>query len=231
MADIKRYVFSTDVPEKEAIAGAFKLCGEILKKMKEPAEVVIFIPQNGSFSDNLQEVLGEKMSKQLLKDGSISTQDGGGLRLETHRTFTDWKKPGSIIIGVYVTEEMLDQVDRVKNASAVIIVPWHMNDLKVWMKTWNPELNGKERAQPGALINNPIVEQALNSIAIAPPTGILHPSDRKTAIERFRKLKKDGIAFDSDDIKAWALRHHWDPSAANELRTIAADILKGKRIR
>ena len=112
MAEIKRYVFSTDVPEKEAIAGAFKLCGEILKDAKKPAEVVIFIPQEGSFSDNLQEVLGERMSKQLLKDKSISAQDGGKIRLETHRTFNDWKEAGNIIIGVYVTEKMLDQIDR-----------------------------------------------------------------------------------------------------------------------
>ena len=231
MADIKRYVFSTDVPEKEAIVAAFKLCGELLKGAKASTEVVIFIPQEGSFSKNLQEVLGEKMSKQLLKDKSIPTQDGGGIRLETHRTFKDWKGPGNIIIGVYVTEEMLDQVDRVKNVSAEMIVPWHMPDLKVWMKTWNPELIGKEREQPGVLINNPIVEQALNSIAIEPPTGILHPTDRTTAIDKFRKLKNRTGLHLSQMILRRGLSTSLGSIWANDLRKIAADILKGKRIR
>lgn len=230
MAEIKRYVFSQAVPEKEAIVGAFKLCGELLKSAKDPAEVVIFIPQEGSFSVNLREVFGEDYSKQLLKNKSITTKDGK-IRLETKRTFQSWKGPGNIIIGIYVTEEMLDQIDTVRNASAIIIVPWHMDDLRVWMKTWNTEPIGGIREQPGVLIGDPRVMQALNGIVVSPPTGLLHDLDRKRAIENFRKLKKEGISFEPDNLKAWALQNKWGPTAANELRRIASDVLEGKRIR
>jgi hypothetical protein len=140
MPKTKRYVIHADVEEKKAPPIAFQLSEEFIRGAGEPQEVLLFIPQLGSFPDALEEALGKAASRRLKENGFVRFKDQGKLRLETRRTFKKWKGPANIVIGIYVTKEMLDQIDSTRNSKAVIIVPWHMDDLTGWVSKWNPEI-------------------------------------------------------------------------------------------
>lgn len=40
-----------------------------------------------------------------------------------------------IILGVYVNEKMLEKLDDCKYATAIIVVPWTMEEVNWWIKT------------------------------------------------------------------------------------------------
>lgn len=143
MAKIKRYLIPANgevKPIKDALNLLLKLCEEL-----EAPNAILLIPTKRNIQGTtLERALGQKEAKALLKDKSLELLSGVNLRLETQRTF-QYKGTSEIIIGVYVNNKMLNQIDNAKNAKAVIIVPWVMDDVKEWIRTWNPQVIGGQK--------------------------------------------------------------------------------------
>ena len=78
-----------------------------------------------------------------------------------------------------------------------------------------------------------IVEIALISLTrrVNLSTNLTHESDKGAAVGLFRILRDEGIVYDPDEIKRWAIKNGWKTKGANKLKDIAEGILEGKRLR
>ena len=231
--ETKRYIIPLNLTEEESFKTAFRICAGLLREVDEPQGVVLFLPQKGTFNECLERTLGEDLSRRLIRDKVVNFGDGSKLSLETRRTFRRWKGSIDIIVGIYVTEEMFDQIDSVRQARGVIVVPWDTEDVREWRRAWNPETVGEGKLEADVLIENPKVERNLikltKTVNLSSPLS--HRSDRSMAIELLRELYEHREVFEAKTLKAWALRNGWSPEGANALRDIAQAILLGKRIK
>jgi hypothetical protein len=56
---------------------------------------------------------------------------------------------------------------------------------------------------------------------------VLHPLDKKRAINAFKALYMVGVPIDSVLVRSLAIRKGWQPNAANRLAEIAAKVSEG----
>lgn len=207
--EIKRYLIPANGPEVEPIKTALALFRKICKNLKSPKDAILLIPTKRNIQGTtLETALGTRIAKALLRGELVQLPGGENLRLETQRTFRGlWGS--DIIIGVYVTKQMLNQIDSEKSAATVIIVPWIMDDVMEWKRTWNPQVFGEAPDTPEALIENPVVEEALKMLthSVNLSTRLLHSSDKAAAVQLFHVLYENNELFDPDSIRAWSLRN------------------------
>lgn len=228
---IRRYLVPTNESGINPVEAAFDLLEELSRELNKDA--FLLVPTKKYIEDTtLEEFLGRNEMKTLLQGKSIELQSGKNLILESQRTF-QYRGASEIIIGIYVTKRMLNQIDSVRNAVAVIVVPWNMDEVVEWRETWNPEIVGDAPTVRELLIENPVIEEALKALTISVnlSSGLSHPLDKASAVNLFHLLRDNRELYDSDSIRAWALRNGWTPSGADQLRDVAQDILDGKRIR
>lgn len=231
--ETKRYLIPANGSEVESIETALALLRRICGNLRTPKDAILLIPTKRNIQGTtLETALGTRIAKALLRGELVKLPGGGNLRLETQRTFRGlWGS--DIIIGVYARKQMLNQIDGEKSAATVIIVPWIMDDVVEWIRTWNPQVLGEAPVTPEVLIENPVVEEALKMLThrVNLSTGLLHSSDKAAAVQLFRILYENNELFDPDSIRAWALRNGWTPEGADELRYVAQAILDRRPIR
>lgn len=228
---IQRYLVPADGPEVEPIKNALSLLAQLCQKLDSDA--ILLIPTKRNMrGTTVETALGIEVSKILSKGGQVTLPGGKKLRLETVRTFQALWSP-DIIFGVLADKKMLDLIDSMKNASAVIVVPWIMSEVSEWKRAWNPQVLGESPTTAEVLIDNPVVEEALKMLtdSVNLSTGLSHPSDKAAAVELLRLLYRNGESFDVDSIRAWVLRNEWDPKGANQLGAVAQAILNRRPIR
>lgn len=162
----------------------------------------------------------------------ISLPGGGHLSLSTERIFSE-HRTRDIVLCMYPTRRILDLINDLNNARAIIVVPWTEDEKEEWIRTWNPQIIGEKSLTPQPLDINPGVEMALDALTnrINLSTGLTHPSDKESTIQIFKELHENNIPFIPEDLKIWALRNSWTSSGANQLRDIARRILDGRRFR
>jgi len=229
--EVKRYLVPAQGPEIEPITTAFALLVKLCNDLQRHAILLVPTKRNVRRT-TLETVLGTEVAKALAKGESVKLPGGWNLTLRTERTFQDsWTS--DIIIGVYVTKRMLDQIDSAANAAAIVVVPWLMDDVTGWKRTWNPHVLGEPPAPPEALIENAVVQEGLKALTgrVNLSTGLAHPSDKAAAVQLFRELYRHGELYDPDSVRAWALRNGWTPEGADDLRYVAQAILDRRRIR
>jgi hypothetical protein len=226
-----RYLVPPQGPEVEPIKGALALLQRLCDDFRRDA--ILLLPTKRNIqSHTMETALGPHAAKALRKGKPVSLAGGWNVTLKTQRTFRDhWTS--HVIIAVYPTKKMLDQIDTATSAPAVIVVPWIMEQVAEWRKTWNPHVLGQTPTPPERLIESRLVEEALKMLTrtVNLRTGLSHPSDREAAVQILRLLYQNGEVYDPHSIRAWALRNGWDPEGADQLREVAQAILDRRRIR
>jgi hypothetical protein len=138
------------------------------------------------------------------------------------------------ILAFYPYGRFLDVLDSVRNASAILVVPWSMHEIDCWLKARNAkELGTKRSAEANAHGLSGVVETALRDLCekLRPPSGIELPADRDAAAQMFLILKEGGEAFAPDDIKAWLVSAGgWKATHAREVAELAQEVLSGRRV-
>jgi hypothetical protein len=82
-------------------------------------------------------------------------------------------------------------------------------------------------------IENPVVEKTMQSLtaSVNLSTGLGHPSDKESAVQMLKLLNAAGEDYDTDQLRAWAVRHGWQPRHARSLAELAEKVKTGKRVR
>lgn len=169
----------------------------------------------------LAEYLGAAATRALLGGRSIGTPAG------PMSSVTQLRLPmmasRSIIIAYYADMGLLDKVDALRAAEAIIVVPDTDQSARDWVSRWSPVVHGQPKAAPQVLIGDQVVVNALKSITGMSNigAGLLHPTDKKFADECFRILRFHNHQAKSGAIESWAIRNGWHPKAADELAGVA----------
>lgn len=234
-SEVLRYVVPPKYGDNGPLFEALRILNEINWKTGRSKEVTLFIPTKHQLDGTLIDAsLGENVCKRLSKGDKVAIGDELILKCETNRTFKPYLSNKTILC-IYPNEKMLDAVDTVDDIEVAVVIPWlELEEVKRWLKTWNPIILGEDHIEPtDKLIDNPVVEEAMKLLTkrINLSTGLAHPRDKGATVDLLRKLRDKNEHFDPDSLKAWALRNNWTPKGAEDLRVYAQAIIDRKRIR
>lgn len=226
MSEPIRAVFTNDKFAK-AFQFAKTLCQEPRHGIRK---LVILVPvkANISPSTTLGAYLGEPTCKALEKSQSISFA-GIPMQLETNKTLRSLSAD-TLIICAYASQDIMDKVDSVGPVAGVIALPYADDVVEPWIKSWSPLINGAPQAHAKKLIEDPVVERAMEGLSrwINLAHAVLNVRDKDHANQTLRILRRKKHTFDPQALRAWAVSNAWKPSAADELYTLATKILSLK---
>ena len=182
----------------------------------------------------LDRVAGRLLGTAGAKHLRAGTGTINGVRVKTMsdaRPLFDFAGP---VLALFPSAKLLDRLDNMYSITHLLVIPWMEKDAKDWVRAWNPRELGEEPQEEAiAEIASPVVQTAMNDLLlmINTSTGIVHPSDKQTAIEIFRCLKLNGVTYDPDEIRAWLVgARDLDPADANDIRDLANKILEGRTV-
>ena len=229
---MERYLIPANGPETAPIIKALQMATEHGQKLGVIVEVVLLTPSKNLTGSSFEQVVGNKVVKELEKGNSIKLTDSVSIKMESERTINVYSTH-PIVIALYANQKMLDKIDSLSGTLHAIIVPWTMIEVQDWIGTWRPMVIGERVAQTEIKITNPVVEEAMKMLtgSVNLSTGLNHPSDKAAAVELFRLLYNGREEFDPTSIRAWALLHGWNPKGADQIRDVAEAIINRRPIR
>jgi hypothetical protein len=165
------------------------------------------------------------MAKSLAAGQSATLPCGAVLRAETLQTIGLMSRP-SVVIAAYADEKMLTTLDGFRQAAGIVALPEFVGGVANWEALWNPFVPGQASKAASVLISDTRVEKALQFLTgyINLSHAMLNPRDKSHADETLRILAAKGHALDPANIKGWAMRNGWHPTAAGELGALATKI-------
>lgn len=231
MANMLRVVIPVDSMDVTSWKLAVRYALEIANKTSPPATDVVLLTHTKSQLDHtsLASHLGQTVTKALSKGEIFNLDSAVRLRFATLRTLGHSTR-NSVVIAFYADERMLETLDGQRGVVGIAAVPQFDGDIDQWINIWNPVVHGRKPEATKPLIDDPVIEKALESITTKSNTdnAVLHTDDRKFADGVFRILRAKGHKLDPTAIKSWAIRANWKPDAADELCKVAAKVAKFK---
>jgi len=225
MTKIVRVLVPLDSQEPQTFGLALAYA-EKISNAAGATDVILLTHTKGQLDGTgLSRFLGPTAAKTLIKGKPAMLSWGGSLHGETMKTLR-YQARNSVIIAYYADEKLLDFVDGLSSVSGVVAVPWVAGEADGWAARWNAHFHGREQAAPAALIDDPVVVRALETLTklINPTTGLGHPRDKQMANEILRILRAKGHNDPSGTIKSWAIRHAWRLKGAADLEALARKI-------
>jgi hypothetical protein len=226
MTKIVRALIPLDSQDEQTFGLALGYAKEICKATGA-TDVILVTHTKGQLdgSTGLSRFLGPGPLKALNKGGTATLPWGARLHSETVKTLR-YQARNAVVIAYYADEKLLDHVDGLHSVAGVVAVPWLPGEADGWAARWDTLVHGREKRAPTALIDDPIVVRALESLSTIAnlSTGLGHPRDKEWANEYLRILRAKGHRDPSATIKSWALRRGWSLRGATDLETLAKKI-------
>lgn len=228
MPNRKSFFIRSEGPSSQAVQKALQW---LLKYPTEKGFIAVMV--YGNLRGTISSVLGNAAVKTLIKTGSL-VLSGKEILLVTERkpVYSGNNFP---LVAFYPNTKFLDKLDSIPNVSAMLVVPWIMKEVELWIRTWNAvELGTQQKKKVPSLVRNKVVEQALKDLTacVNVSTGIIHPLDRSRAIQTFKILRDGGETFTPHEVKAWLIAEGgWKATHAQEVAEVAQKVLEGKRLR
>jgi hypothetical protein len=171
--------------------------------------------------------VGINAAKALGSGARLDLEAGATLRHATLRTLGHSAR-NAVIIAFYAEDRMLEALDGLAGVLGIVAVPDLAGQADGWIERWGPVVHGSPRAAPEKLIDDPVVERALEAITTLSNIAydVMHTRDKQHADEIFRILRAKGHTLDPTKIKSWAIRRGWKPDGAEELAKVAAKVMK-----
>ena len=219
----QRFFIDAHGPDDDALAGGFRWLFRFAQA-HGCARAAIFVPGVAQI-ESLGRVVGEEVARELHKNRQIEV-DGTTIDLVIERKLPVRLMDGPIL-AVWADDRQLDKLDEL-HPPGICAIPWAETDIDGWKANWNPV--DTRTGDPGGsdeTIRNPVVVKAMESLTIAVnlSTGLGHPSDKESAIQMLKLLKKAGEDYDPDQLRAWAVRHGSASACSIPFRTRREDQL------
>jgi hypothetical protein len=161
----------------------------------------------GNLEGFIEDLMGREVVKTLKKTGTVNIS--GISVVFHHERAIPYSAEGTPVLLCYPDEKLLQKVDAMQDIPTLIVLPWTMDNIKPWLLAHGAtDLLQKADISP-CKISNPVVEQALKGmlLSINTSTGIVHSSDKATAIETFETLSAAGELYDPHEVGAWFVQH------------------------
>lgn len=182
-------------------------------------KITLVVPVKGSFSSTVfGELLGDKASKSLCKGDAMNLGGGLSLELTVPKQLSPFINYG-IVIGVYLSQSDLNQLDSIRSAKAIAYIPWMDDEGKAWQATWSPITWGESTWNESPPSFPREVENELHRLTrgINISTGLAHSSDKDNAKLTIKKVKSIAPNISPEDIRRWAIKNGWQPRHAEDL--------------
>ncbi len=109
-------------------AGLFKL----LESLETYSSAVIVVPKLENVSHTmLAEVLGEPLSKQLIKDREISFTDNKKVSLCSEATLKNYKYSDAYL-ALWGSEQSIQTIETLPQCKYIVFVTWSSQDFEKW---------------------------------------------------------------------------------------------------
>lgn len=147
--------------------------------------------------------------------------------------FTARTRPSSFDGPVYVpwaNTEMAEDAERMRPA-AICVSGWSEDGLDDWKRSWapiDPRTGEPDRVAQDA---PPAVQGAVGSLSGTLGNDVLHPMDKKRAVNAFKAIRMRGIPIDPTLVRSLAIRAGWEPDAADRLTDIARRVGEDRTVR
>jgi len=228
MSEKKSYFIRAEGPDHDAVEKAFRW---LLENSKPKGFLAIALV--GNLTGVIGDVLGERIVKALREEGRVVIS-GIEIVLVTSRKII-YDGENAPLLAIYPRGKYLDELDSIPNVSAMLVVPYIMKEIELWIKARSAsELGVAQPPKELPLVSNKVVEAALRSLTarVNMSTGIAHPTDREATIQALMILKDAGETFVPDEIKAWLIsKGGWRATDAQEVAEVAQKVLEGRRLR
>jgi len=113
---------------------------------------------------------------------------------------------------------------------AICATGWTEDGLDGWKRSWAPIDPRTGEADGEAADLPPAVRGAIESLS-GLANDVLHPMDKRRAINAFKALRMHGIPYDPMIVRSTAITIGWRPDAAERLMKIAQGIAEGRALR
>jgi len=224
---MERYVIPCIENPVEQTERAFRFINEICNKKKEAKRIALYLPAKKQLEhSNIEPFLGSDNVKSLLKGNKISFLSGTSLGLEFVSSASNIRNYDGVI-AFYTDDDVLEKLHDFSELEYVVAIPWCADDIHRWVSVYNPNIVGCTSAQSDTSEKpSPSLLTALQALtkSVNLRDGGVHPSDQKTAIDIFWRLRKLGILLDPDKIHVEALKLGWTPNGAKHLVDIVVKL-------
>lgn len=206
------------VPAKDDLdVAAIRQGWEIAKaiSVKYEKQLLILIPEK-------RQMRGTSLARAIGPDCASDIEKGkSSVGLQTLRTLNRTQCVDKVLFAVYAEDTMMNKVDSINGMFAVIALPAQKNDLSHWVTTWNAHIWGEEKKKHVFSFDAvTVVALEMLTDGINLSHALLNTRDKEHVKNTINILLHHGHKANGEDIKAWAVQHHWIPSAANELKSI-----------
>lgn len=225
----ERYITNSASSDRNAVADGLQKVLELCASFSHNA-VILHLPIKNHL-EQLSLLLSQSLITNLKKN-NYGSWNNITFTLNTERLqISDWTE--DIVLSLYPTLKMTDNLNDLRRAKAIVVVPWINKEREKWIQTWNPEIIGGDEVEIEDLDLDPRLERALSALTgiINVSTGLTHSSDKESSIQLLQILHRNGIQLKPDNMKTWALKNGWASNVANQLQDIAQRILEGRRFR
>ncbi len=228
MKPIVRVLLTTDSHDPVTFKSALGVADEICKRSEGSIrQVILLVHTNAQLDERtLVHLIGPGPAKLLSKGSPMALPSGARVHRRTMRTIGHLAAK-TVVVGYYADMKMLDAIDGMPNVAGVVAVPDLPDEADAWEARWSPIVHGREKRVSKPLINDPVIERALESLSsiVNLSTGLGHPRDKTHASDTLRILRNKGHRAERAGIQSWAIRRGWKPGQAEELAKLAERIL------
>ena len=226
MAKRVSYFIRAEGPDRGAVKKALEWLLQV-----SPAKGFIAVPGLRNLDGVLAEELGPSAVTDLKTKGKAIVS--GREMCVITRLKPVPSADNAAIVAFYPYGRVLDALDAIRDVSAILIVPWSMQEIDHWVSMWNAKELGKPKKSDRAdYVSNRVVEEALWDISdrVNVPAGMEHQTDRDLIIHALLILKEGGEEFTPSSLKSWLVANGgWKATHAQEVAEAAAEVLEGKR--
>jgi hypothetical protein len=219
---VERFVIDMYGPEEEAERDAFRWLLAKATELRTAAAVIVPGVQN---IDGLNRVLGDHAERAKQRRELMIGE------VQVH-FYTPKTQPGRFdgpVLVMWADTGMVEAAERL-GPPAICATGWTEDGLDGWKRSWAPIDPRTGEAVGEAAELPPLVRGAIESLSgIA--NDVLHPMDRRRAINAFKALRMHGIPYDPAIVRSTAITIGWRPDAAERLMKIAQGIADGRALR
>lgn len=219
---MERFVIDTYGPAANAEQEGLRWLLSKAAELRKDAAVVVPGVDN---IDNLSRVLGQHAS--YAKKNRTLTIEGVRVKFFTPRTQPS-VFDGPVLVP-WADTRMVQDAERLR-PPAICATGWSDTGLDDWKRSWAP-IDPRTGHADGDVDEAPAaVRGAIESLSGTFGNDVLHPMDKKRAVNALKALSMRGVPIDPTLVRSLAVRAGWEPEAADRLTDLARRIGEGRAV-
>ncbi|HEV2226401.1 MAG TPA: hypothetical protein VGR56_06305 [Nitrososphaerales archaeon] len=195
--------------------------------------VYLAVIQNGIIENAFRDSLGQSFVRSMIGQGSALLNGHQVVLVTRHKKL--YLPVATRLLALYPDRAFLDELDALPLITEILAVSWVPEDIKGWRTTRNAAPLGQaQTARTQMHLSDRVVEAAILTLdsEVNRANGLVGGRDKETAIQIFGILRRAGLEYDPDEIKAFLISERgWEAPLAERARFIASEILRGRRLR